>query len=961
MKKIRNISRKIVGISLFFFMVLFPQNYVSAAAAETSIYDAVLNSLYNIILTIIIVILCFGILAYIYIKNSNKRIKKVLGDELYGKLYKFRKIENDFSKAVNNAGRGVVIILKISNIDFLKELYGANSVENYVAKIGDKLKAELPAGFIFGRIAISEFILYSTEEKDDSILRNEVLDIYNAMKEAITLNEMRINSNFNMGVAKMSGGSGIRREILRRATLAMWYSKRQGPNRFRHYSAEIDEKFIKEEEILKELNRALARDEFELYYQPIINSEDGSIYGVEALIRWNHPEKGVLKPNYFLQEAEKNEMIIEIGYWVIDRAFRDYNTILNRFDSDRVNNIRLSINISPNQFKDKYLVENLKNYIVKYNMNPENVVLEITEQVYIQETLRVNELLRSIKKIGCKIAFDDFGIEYSTLSKLQDLNFDVVKIDRQFILGIPEDKVSVEIIKMLSSLTDITNKKLIAEGVDSEDQLNRLIEYGCSTIQGFYFSKALSIENLLSDIYERNIINADFEPGKYTKNGIEKHAENVKQESRKSKNQYESFFSKINAAASINRLIEDTYTGKDDIMLVAVNDLFSEKFFVKGESLIGRKRAAVYPSINQIQMSEIAEGVKVGKSVRFPYFYQERTGASFDLSVICLTEDKFAMVFLDTSDNSITLNKLKTVNKNLEEVKYMLDISMTIGNIDVWEYDIEKHVIKMIWHDICGEKSSYMHEYDLEEYIDWVHPEEQGRFKREFMNYIIRAKSRKYDPDTKFSFDYRIKPPHRTEWIWVTTKVHIIEYSGENPGTAAAVNVDITQRKNYENTIKHQLVHDSLTGLLNREGLKDDLNNKLAESKQCAIAFLDLDDFKKVNDLVGHEEGNKTLREIAKKLRKNIPEKGIAARLSGDEFLVAFEYKSIMGLKIVAAKLLKKIKTSVNSDLIVSASMGISLYPEHSQKTSELMSFADNAMYTAKEEGKDRFVIYNQG
>ncbi|MDX1357996.1 MAG: GGDEF domain-containing phosphodiesterase, partial [Clostridia bacterium] len=799
----RNIIRLrgIVFLFLFCILTFFPASLAGASITEASIYDDALDSVYNIILTIIVVILCFGILIYIYIKNSNKRIKEILGDELYGKLYKFRRIENTFNKAIKQAGKGIVIILKISNIDFLKELYGANSVENYVAKIGEKLKADLPSGFIFGRIAISEFIIYTTDEKDETILRAEVLQIFNSMKEAITLNEMRINSNFNMGVAKMTSGTGISREIIRRATLAMWYSKRQGPNRFRYYSSEIDEKFIKEEEIQKELSRALNQDEFELYYQPIINSDDGSIYGVEALIRWNHPEKGVLKPNYFLQEAEKNEMIVDIGYWVIDRAFKDYNTILNRFDSGKVNNLRLSINISPNQFKDKYLVENLKNYIIKYNMNPENVVLEITEQVYIQETLRVNDLLRSIKKLGCRIAFDDFGIEYSTLSKLQDLNFDVVKIDRQFILGIPEDKVSVEIVKMLSSLTDITEKKLIAEGVDNEEQLRRLREYGCRTIQGYYYSKALSIEKLLSEIYERNINNENFNDG-IMSGGIKSTESDQDVLKKRTIELYEQFFLRINAPASINRLIEDSYTGKDDIMLTAVNSRFAERFFVEGESLIGRKSAAVYPSINQIQMSEIAKGVKEGRDVRFPYFYQERTASSFDLSVIYLFEDKFAMIFMDTTENSSTLNKLKITNRNLEEVKYMLDISLTVGNVDVWEYDIENHKIRMIWHDICGDKLSYMEEYNLDEYIDWIHPDEQGRFRREFMNCILRAKSKKYDPDTRFSFDYRLKPPHRQDWVWVSTKMHIIEYSGENPETAAAVNVDITQRKKYEDTIK---------------------------------------------------------------------------------------------------------------------------------------------------------------
>ncbi|MCD6322476.1 MAG: sensor domain-containing diguanylate cyclase, partial [Clostridiales bacterium] len=425
--------------------------------------------------------------------------------------------------------------------------------------------------------------------------------------------------------------------------------------------------------------------------------------------------------------------------------------------------------------------------------------------------------------------------------------------------------------------------------------------------------------------------------------------------------QFEQFFSKIDTPVSINRLIEDKLTGKDDIMLTAVNKVFVEHFFVQGESLIGRKKAAVYPCLNQIQLNEIANGVRIGKNVRFPYFYHERTSETYDLSVISLSEDKFAMVFQETSDNSSTLNKLKIANSNIEEVKYMLDLSLAIGSIDVWEYDIDSHRLKMIWHDISAEKMSYMLDYALDEYIDWVHPDDQGKFKRNFMNCILKAKGRTYDPDAKFSFDYRIKAPHRTGWIWVSTIIHIIEYTGNNPTTAVAVNVDITRRKKYEDTIKYQLIHDNLTGLLNREGLKNELEQLLARAQKCAIIFLDLDDFKAINDHDGHEYGNKSLKTIAKNIYNNLPYGGIAARLSGDEFLVAFDYDSMRDLKHAADKLLKNISVNLINGRKVTASMGISMYPEHSVKMSELMTFADKAMYVAKENGKNKFVIHNQG
>lgn len=641
----RRISFNIVILCIF-------SKVVSAAETSSNVYDAIINSVSNIALLVIVFVFCVSTLVYIFVKNRNRNVRKIIGEELYSKLYKFRKSENLFSKAVKGANQGIVVLLKINNIEFLKKLYEVNNVEDYVANIGRKLCKDLKSDYTFGRISISDFLIYSIEDKDESIFRAEILGIFNSMKEAISLNEMKIISNFNMGIAVMTGGSHIKKEIFRRAKLAMCFSQRQGSNKFSYYAAEIDEKFIQEDKIQKELNRALQQKEFELYYQPIINSSDGSVYGIEALIRWNHPDKGVLKPDYFLQEAEKNELVIDIGYWVIERAFRDYNTILNRFDIDKVNNIKLSINISPNQFADKYFVENLKNYIVKYNMTPELIYLEITKQVYMQETLRVNELFRDIKDIGCKIAFDDFGIEYSMLSKLQDLNFDVVKIDRKFILGIPDDKASVEIIKMLVSLTNITGKQLIAGGVDSEEQLEKLKEFGCHIIQGFYFSRALRLENLLNCIYARNIDNKDFIPYKITNGNGER------QDNAKTKNElkkivlYERFFNNLNAPATINRLIKRTGDDSDDIILIAANNIFLQEFCLPGDLLLGRGRKATYPGMDEFRMNEISKALGLNQVVRFPKFYHNRSGKTYDLTAFNLKDDKFALVFFDIAKNS---------------------------------------------------------------------------------------------------------------------------------------------------------------------------------------------------------------------------------------------------------------------------------------------------------------------
>jgi diguanylate cyclase (GGDEF)-like protein len=213
----------------------------------------------------------------------------------------------------------------------------------------------------------------------------------------------------------------------------------------------------------------------------------------------------------------------------------------------------------------------------------------------------------------------------------------------------------------------------------------------------------------------------------------------------------------------------------------------------------------------------------------------------------------------------------------------------------------------------------------------------------------------------KLKMDYRFKYPGETIYRWLSTTAHMAGGDGVGPEKVAAVNIDITQRKSYEETIRFQLNHDSLTRLLNREGLRPELNRTLSKCEKAAVAFLDLDNFKNVNNTGGHEEGNRVLKQIAENLERNLPEDAVCARLSGDEFLVCFEYENIRQLEAEVARLLRKICPKDCTGKRVTASMGISLYPEHSNNESELMMMADKAMYKAKEAGKNRFSIHSWG
>jgi len=933
-------------------------NAVDNSGQSFSLYDELLESLNSVFLLSIVLLMSIGILLYIFLRNRTKKIKEIVGEERYNKLFKFKKIKSNYQKLISANGSGTLFLIKINNFEFLSELYGSNLIEDFLIKISEKISNDLRPEYYYGRISLGEFIVYTAEKKSKKDVAEYAFEIMNNLKTPVIIKDSSINTSFSMGIATMESSRPFHNELFRRATIAMWYSKRQGENEYSIYSTEIDEKFIKEDEIKKELTRALNNNEFELYYQPIFNSGNGSVYGIEALIRWHHPDKGILKPDYFIVEAERNSMIVDIGYWVIERAFKDFNKILNSFGSGEIDDLRLSINVSPIQLEDRKFLENLRNYIVKYNMKAENVVLEITEQVYIQETLRVNELLRSIKKIGCKIAFDDFGIQYSTLSKLNDLNFDVVKIDRKFILGIPNDLVCIEIIKMLVSLTNITRKQLVAEGVDSASQIERLREYGCETIQGFYYSQAIDVVSLINTIHEsienkQEVIPANFDSSKKSRDEsmgivpLENTVDIV----------FEQFFKEFPLPVTINMLIESGDSNYD-IVLKKINDSYKEEFCVSGELVEGKTSEKVYPNLNNIRKERIAEAIRENKNIRFPMYYSRQLGKVHDLSVIPLGGNNFAFAYFGETENSEALYNLRKYKNLFEESNDTMETVLALGESDVWEYDIEKRTVQIRWHGNRDSKAES--QIAVEDYFEMIHPDDRKNFREEFLSFILNSTNHKYDRNNMFESEYRIRAPWKEKWSWIRTNFCIKEYEGKVPKSGTAVNSSIEKYKEYEKEIHYSLNHDAITGLLNRKGINEELEKAIGSWKSYAMGIMDLDDFRRINESGGHDHGNSMIREVASRISTSLPEGAVAGRLSGDEFLVCFEYTTEARLNSSCRRILRSVNFKDKFGNEVSASMGVSVCPQHAGNCSGLMAIADKELEKVKESKKGSYSVYSE-
>ncbi|TCS84558.1 putative bifunctional diguanylate cyclase/phosphodiesterase [Tepidibacillus fermentans] len=246
--------------------------------------------------------------------------------------------------------------------------------------------------------------------------------------------------------------------------------------------------------IMADLLHAIERDEFVVYYQPLMNVTTKQITGVEALIRWQHPTLGMIPPVEFIPLAEKTGVINELGKWVLRKASEQIKSIHYEGFSD----IRIMVNISPLQLQEPNFVEMVKQILEETQLDPHYLDLEITENIETQPNQNILKKIRELQSMGIQISMDDFGTGYSSLSKLRDLPFDTVKIDGLFLQNVPINKKNATIVETLVALGEKLNLRVVAEGVETKEQLNFLIDKRCQEIQGYLLSKPIPFNKLKS-------------------------------------------------------------------------------------------------------------------------------------------------------------------------------------------------------------------------------------------------------------------------------------------------------------------------------------------------------------------------------------------------------------------------------------------------------------------------------
>jgi EAL domain-containing protein (putative c-di-GMP-specific phosphodiesterase class I) len=300
--------------------------------------------------------------------------------------------------------------------------------------------------------------------------------------------------------------------LMKNADIAMYRAKDEGKNTYQFYSQEMNLHSFRRMALETSLRRGLERNEFFLHYQAKLDLRKSLITGVEALVRWQHPDLGVIPPAQFIPLAEETGLIVPIGNWVLNTACMQ-NVAWQRKGFPP---LRIAVNLSARQFVDDNLVVDIAEALKKSGMRADLLELELTESMVMQHTERAGKVLAAIKQLGVRVAIDDFGVGYSSLANLKRFPIDTLKVDRSFLRDIPLDTEDKAITQAIIAMGKSLNLTVVAEGVETLEQETFLREHGCDETQGYYFSGPIASDEF-ADLLRRNIASRssapqDFDP-----------------------------------------------------------------------------------------------------------------------------------------------------------------------------------------------------------------------------------------------------------------------------------------------------------------------------------------------------------------------------------------------------------------------------------------------------------------
>ena len=405
----------------------------------------------------------------------------------------FEEMTESIMKECNKEGCSLsIILLDLDRFKVINDTYGHSFGDLLIKEIATTLKELSPKDSIISRQGGDEFAISVKDDKNKSKAKAIAERIQKKLANSINLVNQTVYVTCSIGISSYPRDGKTYDDVIRSSDIAMYYSKKLGRNTYSFYYPDMMRLNSKRLTFERELRNAIINEEFMLYYQPQVDALTREVVGLEALIRWNHPTRGIVSPFEFITVAEETGLIGTIGKWVLESA-----CIQTKIWHDKGHEkLKIGVNISAYQFQQENFVDLVKETLIKTGLNPIRLDLEITESVAMNNEYIVIEKLRALKDLGVQVSMDDFGTGYSSLSYLNKFPIDTLKIPREFIIGIKACNNTINVIEAIIGLAKNLKLNIIAEGVENAMQLKFLIDRECDLIQGYFFSKPLEIENV---------------------------------------------------------------------------------------------------------------------------------------------------------------------------------------------------------------------------------------------------------------------------------------------------------------------------------------------------------------------------------------------------------------------------------------------------------------------------------
>ncbi len=371
------------------------------------------------------------------------------------------------------------------DLDRFKEVndtLGHQMGDKVLAKVGERLRAESPDGAVIGRFGGDEFLIACTVE-DRRQVEAIALALLGEVTRPMRIGDDRLEVASSMGIAMLPDDGADLDSLMQGADLALYHAKVNGRNQASFFDPSMTRNLVRRREIEAELRLALQRDELSIFFQPIVDLETGKIRAFEALVRWFHPEKGELRPDEFIPVAEETGAIITLGNWITAQAAK----AASQWPDD----ITVAVNLSPLQIKAPGAALGILNALREAKLPPHRLELEITETVLLDHSTQTEEFMAELSAAGVRFALDDFGTGYSSLGYLNRYPFGKIKVDRSFVSGDNVGKKSDAIIRAVSEMGSTLGMEIVAEGIETIEQVAAVRAAGCTLGQGYYFSRAV--------------------------------------------------------------------------------------------------------------------------------------------------------------------------------------------------------------------------------------------------------------------------------------------------------------------------------------------------------------------------------------------------------------------------------------------------------------------------------------